>query len=49
MELKPNRIEVINHSTGGNGREYVLWRDDIEIEVEYQDQGRTVKVFVKNK
>lgn len=46
---KLNRIEVINHSKGGEGREYVLWRDDIEISTDLQDGGRTLKVFVRDR
>lgn len=45
---KINRVEIINHSKYGNGRDYVIWEDDIEAEISMQDDGKTLKVFIKN-
>lgn len=44
-----NRVEVINHTSKGAGRDYVFWPRDIEIQVEValQDDGRTLKIFIK--
>ena len=36
------RLEVITDT----GRDYVCWEDDNDITVSYQDDGRTLKVFV---
>ena len=36
------RVEVIDE----NGRSYVNWEEDNDITVSYQDDGRTLKVFV---
>ena len=36
------RVEVITDT----GRDYVCWEDDNDITVSYQDDGRTLKVFV---
>lgn len=44
-----NRVEIINHSKYGKGREYVLWKDDIEVTQSIQDQGKTLKVFIRDK
>mgnify|MGYP001607881109 CR=1 FL=1 len=49
MNNKPNRVEVIDHSKYGTGRDYVRWEEDIEAEVEYQDEGKTIKVFIKDR
>ncbi|KSU60729.1 MULTISPECIES: hypothetical protein [unclassified Gordonia (in: high G+C Gram-positive bacteria)] len=38
------RFEVIDHTTGGEGRAYVKY--DVSAELSYQDDGRTLKVFV---
>ncbi len=38
------RFEVIDHTTGGEGRAYMKY--DISAELSYQDDGRTLKVFV---
>ena len=37
------RVEII---TDTGGREYVSWEDDNDITVSYQDDGKTLKVFV---
>jgi hypothetical protein len=39
------RVEVIDQ----NGRSYINWKDDNNVEVELQDNGRTLKVFISNK
>ena len=39
---KITRIEVIDE----NGRSYVNWDDNNDVQLSYQDDGRTIKVFV---
>lgn len=41
-----NRVEVIQHSPPHNGRAYTNYSAK-EVEVQYQDGGRTLKVFCK--
>lgn len=41
-----NRVEVIQHSPPHNGRAYTNYAAK-EVEVQYQDGGRTLKVFCK--
>jgi hypothetical protein len=41
-----NRIEVINHSVKGEGREYVRRNISID-EFSIQDDGKTLKIFLK--
>ena len=36
------RVEVIDE----NGRSYVSWEDDNDVSWQFQDGGRTLKVFV---
>jgi hypothetical protein len=43
---KVTRFEVIDHTPNGEGRVYVK-RDLKEIEISYQDDGRTLKIFLK--
>jgi DNA-binding IscR family transcriptional regulator len=44
LELKKaNRVEVITP----NGREYVCWEKNQQMELSFQDGGRTLKIFVK--
>ena len=38
------RFEVIDHTTGGEGRAYV--KHDVSIQLSLQDDARTLKVFV---
>ena len=47
---KVNRVEVIDHSKGGTGRDYVKWAKEREVKVELhlQDDGRTLKVFIED-
>ena len=42
---KVTRVEVIDE----NGRTYVNWNKDNEVELQLQDNGRTLKVFIKQK
>ncbi len=41
---KVTRFEVIDHREKGEGRIFVAW--PCKIELSYQDDGRTLKVFV---
>ena len=43
---KVSRLEVIQHSPPYNGRAYTNYSAK-EVEVQYQDGGRTLKVFCK--
>ena len=49
---KVNRIELIDHTKGGEGRVYVKWKDkpfrNLEVEMDIQDNGRTLKIFIKD-
>lgn len=40
------RIEVIDHSPNGSGRSFVRYGVK-KIEFSYQDEGRTLKIFVE--
>jgi len=42
---KVNRLEVIDHTSKGEGRAYIK-RGDINVEIEYQDAGQTIKIFI---
>lgn len=45
-----NRLEVINHTEGGSGREFVKWAEErFEVELSVQDDGRTLKIFLSEK
>lgn len=44
---KVTRFEVIDHTTGGEGRAYVKY--DVSVELSLQDQSRTLKVFVSDR
>lgn len=37
-----NRVEVIDDS----GRAYVKWEDWLNVDLSYQDNGKTLKIFV---
>jgi hypothetical protein len=39
---KVTRVEVIDE----NGRSYVNWNENNKVELSYQDDGRTLKVFI---
>lgn len=40
------RFEIIDHTSDGEGRAYIK-RGDIVGEIELQDEGKTLKVFLK--
>ena len=42
---KVTRVEVID----GQGRTYVNWDDNIKVQLSFQDDGRTLKVFISNR
>ena len=48
---KVNRIEVIDYTKDyeeGGGRAYVKWEDKpLNIEFDFQDNGKTLKIFIK--
>jgi len=51
LELKEkykevNRVEVIQHSDPYNGRAYVNYNAK-DVDIQIQDEGRTLKVFLK--
>ena len=49
---KVNRVELIDHTLKleeGGGRCYVKWEDELDVTVQLQDDGRTLKVFIKPK
>lgn len=39
-----NRVEVIDQK----GRSYVNWNDNNKIEISFQDDGKTLKVFISD-
>ena len=43
---KVRRVEVIQHSPPHNGRAYTNY-DAKDVELQYQDDGKTLKVFIK--
>ncbi len=42
---KVTRVEVIDQ----DGRSYVNWDDNNKVELSFQDDGRTLKVFISNR
>jgi hypothetical protein len=49
---KVNRVEVINHTIpleDGGGRAYTYWdrTNEVRVEVMLQDDGRTLKIFIR--
>ena len=49
---KLTRIEIINHSSNKDnpfGRCFTHWSDKVRIELDLQDQERTLKIFLDNK
>lgn len=49
-----NRVEVINHWVDPNGprafeygRAFVFWEEKAEVELQLQDDGRTLKIFIR--
>ena len=43
---KVKRVEVIQHSPPHNGRAYTKY-DAKDVEIQYQDDGKTLKIFLK--
>jgi hypothetical protein len=43
---KITRVEVIQHSEPYNGRAYTNYNAK-EVEIQYQDDGKTLKIFLK--
>ena len=43
---KVRRVEVIQHSPPHNGRAYTNYNAK-DVEIQYQDDGRTLKIFIK--
>lgn len=43
---KVRRVEVIQHSEPYNGRAYTNYNAK-EVEIQYQDDGKTLKIFLK--
>jgi len=39
---KVNRVEVIDDT----GRAYVNWEDKLDVKLDIQDEGRTLKIFI---
>ena len=46
-EAKVTRFEVIDHTEAGEGR--IIVKYGVTVELSYQDDGRTLKVFIKDK
>lgn len=49
---KVTRVEVIDHTKSyeqGGGRAYSFWQEGVEVAVDLQDEGRTLKVFISPK
>jgi len=42
---KVTRVEIIDQE----GRSYVNWDDNNKVELSFQDDGRTLKVFISNR
>ena len=42
---KVTRVEIIDQS----GRSYVNWNENNKVELSFQDDGRTLKVFISNR
>lgn len=48
-KIRVNRVEVIDHTDGGEGRVFTKWTDgDYQVELSEQDDGRTLKIFFTN-
>lgn len=42
-----NRLEVIDHTPSGTGRDYIKWvEEDFYVQYQIQDEGRTIKIFL---
>lgn len=43
-----NRLEIIDHTPDGNGRDYTKWdKHDFEVAFSQQDDGKTLKIFLQ--
>jgi hypothetical protein len=42
---KVTRVEIIDQ----DGRSYVNWNDNNKVELSFQDNGKTLKVFISNR
>lgn len=48
---KVNRVEIIDHTDGpedSRGRVYVKWEKQLKVEVQLQDNEKTLKIFITN-
>lgn len=46
---KVTRLEIIDHTAPveeGGGRTVLFWDDEKQVDIELQDDGRTLKVFI---
>ena len=46
---KYNRVEVIDHTKDGKGRYFVSLKPDQAVEMQVQDAGNTLKIFISQK
>ena len=47
VEFIVNRLEVIDHTKTGKGRDFVKWEDfDFDVCFSIQDDGQTLKIFL---
>lgn len=46
---KVTRIEIIDHTKDGEGRVFVKWQDNLNVTLDFQDSGRTLKVFLTDR
>jgi hypothetical protein len=49
VQLLTTRLEVIDHTTSGNKVGRILTKYAPNIEIQFQDDGRTLKVFLTDK
>lgn len=43
------RLEIIDHTKTGTGRDYTKWiPQNFSVELSYQDDGRTLKIFLSD-
>ncbi len=48
-EYLVNRLEIIDHTKTGQGRDFVKWEKfDFEVSFDQQDEGKTLKIFLKD-
>lgn len=46
---KVTRVEVIDYTTTEGGRAFVKWDQTMKVELQVQDDGRTLKIFLTKK